>query len=495
MNKFVIKTNKKGCYVDFEYRKQVDGKNYRKYKRCYLDSDLTKTKQTQQAKLLYADFITECEEEIKLNVNELSSSMTLSSFIDVYLDYLKNNCSQVHWYGFKIVSETVKEMIGNVKLKDLTPVIIQQFYDYVAKMKRKEVAIFPKDNFNNIIAKYDIKGQEIFRLNKSHKKYIALAKRGEKVGERWAIIFSNYLNLPFDKLFKKVEIETDYSYVYKKKRAVFLKACLSEAKKKLLIKENYAKSEYTTFIKNPEPNKELDILKEEDFFKLYNYVLKLDDIVKKTFFVIMLNTGARKEEVLGLKWSKIDLIKGELEFSTTVTYVSYSNVIINENKTKNVSSNRKLSLSDETISVLTEYKKYYDKLYLDDTEGFIFKKNDGTIVHPCTINVWLNKILKQAGLEHHTVHSLRHSYTSLMINHLPLADISKRIGHSQISTTLNFYTHQITSQSKSKNLKTIIKQNYTDEIISALNLLKQHQILNEAEYQSKKELTYKLFEK
>ncbi len=488
MKEITIKTNKKGAYIDLEFRRQMNLETFKRYKRVYLDDGLTKTKQQQQAKLFQAEFLAECEEEIKLKMSELSNTMTLSQFIDIYLEYIKNNYSLAYYSDFSNISIQVKKQLGNIKLKDLTPMNIQNFYDYISKLKRKIKIVMPKKDFNKKISKINFVGRRIFEINKSHKQYILKAKKGKKVGKNWAVSFSNYIKIPFDELFEEIEVEEDYGYVMKKKHVTFLRACLSEAKKKLLIKENYAKSEYTSFMKNPEPNKELKVLNEEEFFKLYDYVLSLKDKKIKSFFTIMLNTGARKEEVLGLKWSKIDFKKGELEFSTTITYVAGFGAVINENKTKNASSNRNVSLSDETLNVLYEFKQEYINKYPEDKEGYLFKKENGEVIHPSIVTRWLNNILKEIGLPHCSVHSLRHSYASLMINHLPLASLSKRIGHSQISTTLNIYTHQISCQTKVKNLKNVIYDSNNDELISALNLLKQYHILNDIEYQNKKNM-------
>lgn len=98
---------------------------------------------------------------------------------------------------------------------------------------------------------------------------------------------------------------------------------------------------------------------------------------------------------------------------------------------------------------------------------------------------FLKKDLMPICLSHYTVHSLRHSYASLMINHLPLASLSKRIGHSQISTTLNVYTHQMSNQTKIKNLKNVIHDSNNNELISALNILRQYHIITDEEYQIK----------
>lgn len=490
MTELKIEQNKKGYYVDFSFRRQVDGTNFKEYKRVYLDAGLSKSKMMQQAKYLYAEFLADCEDKVKLGASDFNSSMTLSDFIDFYLEFIKNNYSVAYYFSFCELSIKTKEQIGKYKLKDITPVIIQKFYDYLTNdFKREVVKIMPRPDFKTRISKFKYVGRQFRKICKSHPKYLKLALAGEKVSIEWADAIAKYLGVPFEYFFTKEISYEEYSYCYKKKHATFLRACLSEAKKKLLIKENYAKSEYTKFMKNPNPNKEVNVLKEDDFFKLYDYILSLEDSKRKAFFVIMLNTGARKEEVLGLKWDKINLEERNLTFSTTVTYVGNHGKVINENKTKNASSNRKIGLSEETISVLTIYKKSFQEKYGKDENKFLFLNEEGTdVLHPSVVNRWLNSTLKKVGLEHYSVHSLRHSYASLMINHLPIAEVSKRIGHSQISTTLNIYTHQMNDDRKYKDLKNIVKNDLSGELMSALNLLRQNNLLTEVEFNAKKEI-------
>ena len=480
-----IKTNSKGIYVDFEFRRKKDnGENFSKYKRAYLDNELSKTKLNQQIKLLYADFIQECEEEFKINSQNLNNNITLAGFIDVYLESLKNTKSISHYAGSLFLSKIVKDKIGKYKLKELTPIIIQDFYDYIASLKMEKTHIFPRKNFEELLSKYNYKSKKFSKeINSAHFRNLAKAKAGQEVSIIWAKEFAEYLKIPLSTLFIEANEQDDYSYTMKKKYSTFLKSCLSEAKKKLLIKENYAKSDYTTFMKNNNPNKELLVLKEEEFLKLYDYVLKLENSLCKIFMVLILNTGARKEEIFGLKWKNINFKEQTLEFQNTVTAVSGFGKIINENKTKNISSNRIVNFSNEVLFVLEDYKKSLNNIKED---SYIFVKNN-EVVHPSIANRWLNKILKEINLPHYTVHSLRHTYASLMINCMPLANVSKRLGHSQISTTLNFYAHQIKDDDKIKPIKDILKSknNINNEIYNSLKLLKDNGIISEEEFLEK----------
>ena len=59
-----------------------------------------------------------------------------------------------------------------------------------------------------------------------------------------------------------------------------------------------------------------------------------------------------------------------------------------------------------------------------------------------TMNQWLSKILKAAGVEHYTVHQMRHTnITQKLLNNVPVLEVAGDAGHAQPSTTMNIYGH------------------------------------------------------
>lgn len=188
----------------------------------------------------------------------------------------------------------------------------------------------------------------------------------------------------------------------------------------------------------------------------------------------------RKEELLGLKWRDIDFENRQFEVANTVIYVNGFGIKENSNKTKNASSNRIVKIGNSVIDILLEYKEWCKDMleqkdipFTDDKNLFI--NSDGKLIFPQTINHWLDKTLKKCGLEHHTVHSLRHSYTSLMLEQAPLLVVSKRIGHSRPSTTTDVYGHVVTDTdialAKTENYLSASNNEKKERLISALDLL------------------------
>lgn len=102
--------------------------------------------------------------------------------------------------------------------------------------------------------------------------------------------------------------------------------------------------------------------------------------------------------------------------------------------------------------MLLEYKEWQDRqkqkmgdAWLDKDDR-IFTSDLGEPIFPGSITQWFSKFIKRSGLPKVTVHSLRHTYASLMIaDGVPLVIVSHNLGHAQQSTTSNIYSHVIAS--------------------------------------------------
>jgi integrase len=67
-------------------------------------------------------------------------------------------------------------------------------------------------------------------------------------------------------------------------------------------------------------------------------------------------------------------------------------------------------------------------------------------MHPDTISSWFPKFLKRHGLPHLPFHGLRHTAATLLINKgIPLKNVSGRLGHADVGTTGNIYSHFLQS--------------------------------------------------
>lgn len=146
-----------------------------------------------------------------------------------------------------------------------------------------------------------------------------------------------------------------YETMHKIKRT--LRAILSHAKKQRLINDNYASADYIDFPKRP--SKEIDYMNDEDAKKFYAAADAYPDIRYKTAAMILLLTSMRRGELCGLEWSNIDFKEATITIERSVTSVAGIGIVDKEPKTE--SSKRVIAISDKLLSVLTEYKAWYDQ--------------------------------------------------------------------------------------------------------------------------------------
>ena len=166
-----------------------------------------------------------------------------------------------------------------------------------------------------------------------------------------------------------------------------------------------------------------------------------------TAVLTLIFTGMRKGEVTELDWSCIDLLNHEIEVKKSVTQVRRRGLIVKEPKTKR--SKRITEIPTLLNDQLIKYRAWYDeqKQLMGDrwaqNQNHLFINMDtGKRVNPKAMNDWLEKILKAAGVEHYTVHQMRHTnITQKLLNNVPVLEVAGDAGHAQPSTTMNIYGH------------------------------------------------------
>lgn len=160
---------------------------------------------------------------------------------------------------------------------------------------------------------------------------------------------------------------------------------------------------------------------------------------------LAIDSGARRGEIVGLTWNDINLKKQTLNINKSVQYTKELGIF--EKSTKTQTSDRIIYLSNKTIEILKAYQKEQlgNKLKLGskwENSERIFTTILGGGMHPDTPSQILEKIIKKYNLKRISFHGLRHTSISLQISSgIQAQIISKRAGHSSISTTHSIYSH------------------------------------------------------
>ena len=181
-------------------------------------------------------------------------------------------------------------------------------------------------------------------------------------------------------------------------------------------------------------------------------LLSSEDTKYKVAIILTVFTGVRLGELMGLEWQDVDFKNGIISINRSSQYLADMGVFTKVPKTE--SSIREIAIPEFIISLLEEYKLWYEEqksiygeLWTDSDRLFV--QADGKPMHPSTISKWFVKYVGQIGLPVINFHGLRHTNASLLVaQNIDIAVISARLGHAQISTTLDFYVHPLLSHNR-----------------------------------------------
>lgn len=161
--------------------------------------------------------------------------------------------------------------------------------------------------------------------------------------------------------------------------------------------------------------------------------------------------GLRRSEVIGLKWSAIDFKNKTITISHTVTQATIDGkcMVIKKDSTKSKSSFRTLPLVPRFEELLyrlkaqqEEHRTLCGNVYNTEYTEYVYVNALGELIKPNYITQRFPEFLEKNNLKRIRFHDLRHSCASLLYaNGVGLKDIQEWLGHSDISTTANIYTH------------------------------------------------------
>jgi integrase len=161
-----------------------------------------------------------------------------------------------------------------------------------------------------------------------------------------------------------------------------------------------------------------------------------------TLLVLAAFTGARRAQLLGLRWHNIDLARGRISFCAGWVEGPHGPVLT-DTKTKR---RHRVDLDPDSIDVLAEHARRcrHDNAALSG-DGFVFSDDHGdTAWKPNRVTKAFLRMRREAGLREFRLHDLRHFMATQMLDAgVPIAVVSRRLDHRRVSTTLDRYAHVV----------------------------------------------------
>lgn len=179
--------------------------------------------------------------------------------------------------------------------------------------------------------------------------------------------------------------------------------------------------------------------------------------VSRAEIYFALLSGARFGEISALKWENIDFEKNQINIKSSFSF----DRSVGLKKTKTESSTRIIDVPLKLIKFLRKFEIQQRKVFLrqgyDNKENFVFLTNRHEKVSPSAASKSLKKALNEIHSKNIvTFHGLRHTYASILIaNDISIQYISKQLGHSNISITMNTYLHLLREKEKMESIKSM----------------------------------------
>ena len=167
-----------------------------------------------------------------------------------------------------------------------------------------------------------------------------------------------------------------------------------------------------------------------------------------TFLEVCAATGARRGEVLALRWS--DIQDGRAIITRSLTQTRQ----VLEFKGTKTERPRDVKVPESALAALETHRKRQNEFrqqcgpdYCADLD-LIFANSDGTLFRPNSISSGVSLLFRKLSLpKGASLHSLRHSHGShLVADGVPLPVVAERLGHSSIRTTVDVYAHALRGQ-------------------------------------------------
>lgn len=187
-------------------------------------------------------------------------------------------------------------------------------------------------------------------------------------------------------------------------------------------------------------NAEVEIEKHVNYWTLEEFrrfVEVVDDEVYYALFMTLYYSGMRKGELLALTWGDIDLDNNTINVDKTEYYR-----VITKPKTK--ASIRTLLMPKHVMTLLSRLKAKRDPKMTYRVFG---EFNDS--ISTSTLDITFHRYIKKAKVKKIRIHDFRHSHASYLINNNVIVSVvAKRLGHGDVATTLNTYSHLYPSTEK-----------------------------------------------
>lgn len=345
--------------------------------------------------------------------------------------------------GYRRLLERTNQAIGHLAVQDIRAAHLNRFYKNLAESGIRETAAraIPKADLRSALKEKKLSMAKVARLARVAESTVNAAGKGNAILKEKGEQIAKAAGIPFDALFTVDAKDDPLSNTSILAYHRFIHVVLAQAEKEMLVPYNAAD-------KATPPQKEKS---EVGTFQTSELVAIRDAAAKEpikwqTIIHLLMITGCRRGEIVGLKWDRVNWKDSSIHIDTTLLYTPDRGVYESTTKTE---AERTIKLPKETMDLLRQYRVWQLETRFANGDRwkespYVFTGECGGYMAPDTLSGYLSRFEKKYNLPHIHAHKFRHSMASVLyFSGADPVSISKRLGHAQVSTTQNIYSHLI----------------------------------------------------
>lgn len=387
-----------------------------------------------------AIFEKQCKEGLALD-----NRQTFAGYADYVITTKDRGGTKYRQRGvYQSIMARLAPEIGHMKIADIRPQHLNQLYEKLLQpgQRKSAVMVSAKKDMVTLLTEKGITMHGLHVLSGISYSRITRLCTGFPIRADGVESIAKVLNVPQNALFDYQKDDTPLSGRSVRECHTFISGIMEQAVKEMLIPFNPASR--ATAPKSDMPKR--NYFQPDDIDHIIE-ALEQESIRVRTLVHLFIITGCRRGEIGGLKWQNMDWTNKQIYIDRVTLYSS--EVGIYEDKPKTKTSIRWIKLPDETMVLLDKYRQWqseYKTTWGDKwvESGHVFTKEQGGPLHPTTINAILKDFAERHTLPHINPHAFRHTQASILFfNKVDAVSISRRLGHSHVSTTTDIYAHII----------------------------------------------------
>lgn len=167
-------------------------------------------------------------------------------------------------------------------------------------------------------------------------------------------------------------------------------------------------------------------------------------------FLLAIYTGMRKGEILGLRWTDIDLVEGIIRVNKSLSYIPKEGYQLGSLKTNK--AKRQIPIPKFLINELVthkrnqnNWKRFVGESFID--QDLVICTSDGSMADPRNLTRVMKRIIDSVDVPRIRFHDLRHTHASILISEgVDVVKISARLGHANPKITFEYYAHLLPNE-------------------------------------------------